>query len=410
MIKTRQKILVIDDSKSVRDYTIDLLDKAGFEALGASDGQKGLRCIEEFKPDVVLLDIVMPGMSGLDVLRRLRNNTGLLSVLLFSTKSAISDVVVGLDAGADDYIVKPFEDGELIARVRAAAKRVILEKELTKARNEAEKNLKDFRKAQAELIHQGRLAGIARLAVGVAHEINNPLYVIQNNIEMLVVYGESLLRAVDILEQFTSDTEGRHTHSQDRAMQWLNDNDVKGAKEDLGNLCRDTLQDVDRIAKIVKAFSRMGRVATDEQDLIDPNEIIGGILQHVSGNLPHNVNISFNEKTTSEVSCNGEQVKIALLNVINNAVDAVSGGGEVVLSTYQEKGGSCIEVRDTGIGIPSSNLASVFDPFYTTKDVGKGIGLGLTIADSIVRSYGGNVRIKSSGETGTEVALWLPAG
>jgi two-component system NtrC family sensor kinase len=410
-LNERQKVLVVDDSKSVREYVTELLNTARFEAISAPDGETALRYIDTYKPDVVLLDIIMPRIDGLEVLRSLRKKE-LISTLLFTTQSDTSDIILGLNLGADDYIVKPFKDEELIARVKVAARRVVVLRELAEARKEAERNFRRLCETQAELINQGRLAGFSRLAAGAAHEMNNALNTVKSNIDTLKSYSPVLLETSLRLEQLASTiiSEGpRSVESAREAISWIAGKELKDIQENYNHLINETTQGIDRLTYLLKTLSSMDTVNSDVKDFTNMNQIADEVIQLVSNMVPQSVEICFNKGTIPEVRCNRSQLKIAVLNIVDNAIDAIKGGGKVNLSTYSEKGRSCLEVRDTGCGIRPSDLEHVYDPFFTTKGIGKGIGLGLTISNNIAHSYGGDVHIKSSDPTGTAVVIQIPA-
>jgi len=408
----KHKILVVDDSKSIREYTMEVLNEAGFETLGASDGPDGLRCIEKYKPDVVLLDIIMPGMSGIDALRVLRQKKSILPILLFTTRSAPKELVEGLNAGADDYIIKPFKNEELVARMKSAVRRVSLERELTEARDKAEKNFQRLRQAQAETIQQGRLVGIARLATHISSEISNPLAFAGTNLKVLQSYSQYLREGIHKLEQFAGDIIDKPSDAvlvAREALCWIKGKDTEEIMKDFKNLINETIEGTDQMTATIQVLRTMDKTNLDQQYPVDMNEIASEVFHLVSNAFSQHIEFSFNKSRVPEVYCNPTQLKTALLNISDNATDAVKKGGKVAFSTYVENGRSCIEIRDTGCGIPASRMEHVFDPFFTTKNIGKGNGLGLTISNAIACSYGGSVQIKSSDQTGTAVVLKLSA-
>jgi two-component system response regulator MprA len=116
------KILIIEDEERIRTFLQRGLTLEGYDVEAVGDGQMGLRFFEDFQPDLVLLDVMLPGIDGLEVCRRLRETSN-VPVLMLTAKEAIEDRVAGLDAGADDYLVKPFALDELMARVRALLRR-----------------------------------------------------------------------------------------------------------------------------------------------------------------------------------------------------------------------------------------------------------------------------------------------
>ena len=139
-----QSVLIIDDSQSVRKYVKALLEEAGFNTFSANNGHTGLEYINSKHPDVVLLDVVMPVMTGLEVLDALDHSNRLYSIILFSHLSDKNKRIAGLNKGADDYITKPIEPDELIARVIAATRIAVLKKELAKAKMALDEKVQNF--------------------------------------------------------------------------------------------------------------------------------------------------------------------------------------------------------------------------------------------------------------------------
>lgn len=119
----RKKILVVDDEKKIHDMITDYLDSLGYVTLTASDGKEALEMFRRDEPDLVVLDIMMPGIDGIDVTRRIRSESE-IPIILVTAKSRESDKLIGLDTGADDYITKPFSLKELEARIRTVLRRV----------------------------------------------------------------------------------------------------------------------------------------------------------------------------------------------------------------------------------------------------------------------------------------------
>ncbi|NVN93188.1 MAG: response regulator [Desulfuromonadales bacterium] len=186
-------ILIIDDSRSIQVFVQELLHGAGYAVSSAYDGESGLALIHPSEPNVVLLDVEMPGMTGLQLLDQLAGKSRLFAIIMFTTRSALDQIVEGLTKGADDYIVKPFQPEELLARVASAKRSVAMKRELAQAHRQADEALLRLGEAQSQLIEEKKMQAIARLATGVAHEINNPLGFIQSNLGTLGRYAGYLL-------------------------------------------------------------------------------------------------------------------------------------------------------------------------------------------------------------------------
>ncbi len=148
--KTRPTVLIVDDSISIQKYVRELLEKAGFTTIIAENGRQGLDYINSKNPDVVLLDVEMPVMNGLEVLDALARDQRLYSIILFSHLSDTKNRIKGLDKGADDYIIKPIEPDELIARVRVAVRNMTIKRDLVKAKTDAETELQKYRSGHME--------------------------------------------------------------------------------------------------------------------------------------------------------------------------------------------------------------------------------------------------------------------
>ena len=117
-------VLIADDEPNIRDVVRAYLERDGYAVATAEDGESALRLARELRPDVVVLDVMMPAVSGLDVLRALRAEGSASAVIILSARDHVSDRVAGLELGADDYVTKPFEPRELVARIGAVLRRV----------------------------------------------------------------------------------------------------------------------------------------------------------------------------------------------------------------------------------------------------------------------------------------------
>jgi DNA-binding response OmpR family regulator len=148
------QVLIIDDSRSIQQFVGDLLRKAGYVVSSAGDGESGLALIGSSEPDIVLLDVEMPGMSGLQVLDQLAGEKSLFAIILFTSRSTLEQIVEGLNKGADDYIVKPFQPDELLARVASAKRSVAMKRDLVFARQQADEALARLLESQSQLVEE----------------------------------------------------------------------------------------------------------------------------------------------------------------------------------------------------------------------------------------------------------------
>ncbi|HDH05494.1 MAG TPA: hybrid sensor histidine kinase/response regulator [Nitrospirae bacterium] len=412
-IQTKPIALVVDDSQSISTYVRELLQEAGFRVFTASNGRIGLEYIESHNPDVVLLDIEMPVMNGLEVLDELGKLKRLFSIILLTSLSNIKTRIEGLNKGADDYITKPFDKRELIARVSVALRTTTLKRELESAKCIAEDALSKFRKAQNKVIEEQKINAIARLAAGMAHEINNPLGFIQSNIGALKKYSAILSEGAGRFIRI-SNSSCAGCCSADKAIKellpWIKKSKLEFIRRDIEPLVSETLKGVNRISSILRCLLIMDQaVFYTETEVLDLNDIVR-IFEDLSClGLPSGVSF-VTDLTDSPLMVTGKsgQLRIATENIFKNAIRAVGEEGEIRVITRLEDNLACMEIRDSGEGIPLEIMTRVFEPFFTTGKSHETIGLGLTISQYFVQAHGGRITIQSAAGEGVCVKIMVP--
>lgn len=395
-------VLIIDDSRSIQQFVGDLLHEAGYAVSSAFDGESGLALICSSEPDVVLLDVEMPGMTGLQVLDQLSGKRPLFSIIMFTTRSSIEQIVEGLSKGADDYIVKPFKPEELLARVASARRTVALKRQLAGARRQAEEALARLCETQSQLIEEKKMHAIARLAAGIAHEINNPLGFIQSNLGTLGRYTEFLISSINsyLKEELDSDTPPTVDLKKLRVI-----------RKDISPLIQETQEGFGRIAEIVRNFLHLEQgIGTHETQEENLNDILAGIMSGLGSEITADIRMTFTPALVPlPVMGVLTMLNTVFVNLVQNAVEAVAPGGEIRIRTGKESGRMFCELHDSGSGITPENLPHIFDPFFTTKTDAKHFGLGLTVAECFVHAHGGTMEVTSPDGGGTRVMVLLPA-
>ncbi|MBI5057930.1 MAG: hybrid sensor histidine kinase/response regulator [Nitrospirae bacterium] len=412
MIKPR--VLIVDDSLSITRYVTELLEQAGYMVDTASDGEKGLKYIESHDLDVVLLDIEMPVMNGLEVLSRVNSQRRLYSVILFTCLSGTMNRAFGLNMGADDYISKPFEPGELIARVNAAVRTTNLKKDLLNANDAVMDAYQKLNDAQGRLIEKQKILTLAKMTAGVAHELNNPLGYIRSNLNTLSGYAnvlsesaERTLRIASIINN--KDTSGLHS-AVEEFQKWTGKSKLEYIQQDISPMISEILEGIDRMSSFIRSLLIMDQAGCSMQTAPeDLNALLKKLLEHLRISLPPAVSlVSEFPDGPLVVYCNIGQFNIAVENILNNAADAVDSSGEIRVRVFRNDRWACIEVKDTGGGIPPEKISNIFEPFYTTKDSIKRIGLGLTVSQTIIHAHGGRIEVQSPAGSGTSVTIYLP--
>jgi two-component system NtrC family sensor kinase len=272
--------------------------------------------------------------------------------------------------------------------------------EMARSEHEAHQELK---LAQSRLVQQEKLASLGLLVAGVAHEINNPLSFVTNNLAVLDRDLGDVLRLLEMLQQSNgSDPAGAIRAFREEA-------DIDYTVKNLPNLIQRTREGLRRIQQIVSDLRVFARL--DEGDLSEV-DLNAGIESTVTIALGHakkkGIRLETDLQPLPLVSCYAAKINQVVLNLLTNAIDACQEGGKVTVRSRPEPGGARIEVCDTGCGISPEVRERIFDPFFTTKPVGQGTGLGLSISYAIVADHGGTIDVESEPGQETRFTIHLP--
>lgn len=384
MSEKANKILIIDDDEGMRGTLSEIFEGEGYIAVGVGRGEEAVKTISENFYNLLLIDIKLPDMSGIELLEHAKKISPDTVAILITGYASIDTSVKALNLGAEAYIIKPLNIDEVKMSIRQALDRqkLVMENrkllaELKKSNDKLREEIKKKEVLQAKLIQSEKLSGLGELAAGISHEINNPLCAILGRTQLLLraVEGSScdlrIREGLDVIEK-----EGK------------------------------------RIARIVENLDMYSRPSPSGFQLVDLNRTIENtlfLIQAESEILNVKVEKRF-EPSIPKVMADENGLMHVFMNLMRNARDAMSNGGTLKIFTLQQPRNGSINIvfQDTGEGIPKGNLDRVFDPFFTTKDPGKGIGLGLSIAYQIIKEHGGDMAIKSKERDGTVVTVTLP--
>ena len=374
----RGTILVVDDEDLNRQLIEAQLVPEGYRVLLAASGPVALELIARHRPDLVLLDVLMPGMNGFETCRRIRQDprSALLPVVFVTALADRDSRVRGIEAGADDFLTKPIDEPMLLARVRNLLQVKAYHDLQARQQERLEEELE---RTRTQLLHADRLATLGTLAAGVGHELANIASVLQSALYM-------------IHEQVA---EGQQPE-----------------REDLEAL--DTCER--HLVEHVEQLRRLGRPAAEQPGSVDLVETVEASLAmlRLTGRMRHTqVECSFPDPPIL-VYIDRTRLEQVLINLVANAADALAhkehGHGHIRLSASLDvtAGRVLCEVADNGPGLPSGAEQRIFEPYFTTKLPGEGTGLGLVVVKSIVEASGGRVMVESRVGEGTAFTLQLP--
>jgi signal transduction histidine kinase len=347
----KKKILIADDNPDNVELLRKRLISQGYETLTAFDGEEALQAILKDSPDLLILDVMMPRMDGYEVLRRLKQEEEYrnLPVILLTAKKDIPDKLKGLDIGADDYITKPFNPQELLARVRS---------------------LLTLREEQERKSHDEKLTALDQMVEGVAHEIRNPVTAI----------GGFARRLYDRLPEGTPE---------------------KQYAEVIVNESK-------RLEQMVKQIVEATVISIPSLRKRDINEVINEALAACNEKLAEGrvtIKVHLAEDLPPLIMDAGNLRRV-IAHLISNAISAMPEGGTLTITSSRRNNYGQIQVTDTGVGIPPKILPHIFDPFFTTKSSGP--GLGLAMVHKIIKQHGGQISVETEPNKGTTFSIVLP--
>jgi signal transduction histidine kinase len=352
----RATLLLAEDDPELRDRTAKLLAEE-YRVYAAPDGLSALGLAQQHAPDLLLTDVAMPGIDGIELTRRFRAlpNNRLAPVLVLTTFGGVRDKLTGFDAGAVDYIHKPFEPNELRARVRSQLM---------------------LRSLALQLLETEKLAALGTLSAGLAHELRNPANGIINAVgplkELLPVEcvppGSPAAQLLDVIEHCSK-----------------------------------------QVATMSRQLLGFKRDVEPTRQPVPIETLISRVCMTVSPSL-EGVELRKNLGYRGVVHCAEPLMAQVLTNLVQNGAHAAGRGGWVEVRTGLEEQRVFVEVRDSGPGVPEELRERIFEPFFTTKPAGSGTGLGLSTARDIVLRHGGSLDVRSaSGPTVFRVELPLPS-
>jgi two-component system NtrC family sensor kinase len=412
-------ILAVDDSPSYLEYLVYELTSEGHAVDSASNGPDALEKIKATGFDCVLLDLVMPGMDGIEVCRAISQIEADLPhhplVLMLTAHEDQGEMARGLESGADDFVGKSSHVSVLKSRVRALLRRKLFQdalkdkeieilrvnaareaaelkaalvSQITEKNCHLEETNRKLKETQMHLVHTANMASLGQLVAGIAHEINNPISFVDNNCFLIA----------EKLDELSSSCQSFLSPAQEKL---INSGKLRLSEARMG------LQRVKELVNKLRTFSRLDE---GEFKAIDVHESINSVLlllKHKSRQIE--VDKHFGE--VSMLDCAPGQLNQVLMNILANAIDALDDRpGTIAIHTGVQDGRYCIAIRDSGPGVPANIQSRLFQPFFTTKPVGKGTGLGLAISHSIIKAHKGEIMILSPEEGGAEFRIFIPIG
>ena len=270
----------------------------------------------------------------------------------------------------------------------------------------------ELKQTQAQLLQSEKLASIGQLAAGVAHEINNPVSFIISNFGTLGKYVQklsSLLQSYGDLEKRVETGEAAQAQAVlDEIARQKQEIDLEYILEDLDNLIVESADGAERVRKIVLSLKEFSHVDQEERKPTDLNCGLESTLNIVWNELKYKATVEKDYGEIPQITCYPMELNQVFMNLLVNAVQAIEEQGTITIRTYQEDGHVCVAISDTGTGMSPEVQKRIFEPFYTTKEVGQGTGLGLSMVYNIVKKHEGEILLHSREGLGTTFIIKIP--
>jgi signal transduction histidine kinase len=426
----KNTLLVIDDEELIVKRLKKYLEKEDYVVFTACDGKEGLTIIEDNKIDVVITDIRMGDMDGIEVIQRAKGLYWDIEGIVVSGHKDQELTIRSLRAGAIDYITKPINLEELLLSIKKATEKINLSRNhlyrnrelkissviFSKMNEELERKIEErsqeLSQTQAQLIQSDKMASIGQLAAGVAHEINNPMGFIYSNLESARSFFTVLQELIEKYSQATALLEGGGTPDCKNLLEEIRDfrekKNLDLIMDEFKDLIEESLEGAERVRKIVKDLKTFSHVDEEEWKYTDINECLESTLNIAWNEIKYKADVNKDYGDLPELKCNSMQLNQAFLNILVNAAQAIEEKGTISIKTCADNGGVSIEISDTGEGMSREAQSRIFEPFYTTKEVGKGTGLGLSMVYDIIKKHKGTITVESEVGKGTTFVITIP--
>jgi signal transduction histidine kinase len=425
-------ILVVDDERFNLRMAQDLIEVNidGCHVFLCSLPEEVLQQIEEHNIDIILLDIIMPKITGIDVLKSIRSQKKYddIQIIMFTGITDKESFKNCFENGANDYINKPINFIEFIARINAslkARKNILALKEMNYTITTQYKKLQaitqQLKDTQFNLIQKEKLAALGEIAAGIAHEINNPMGFISSNLDTMNRYFQKISNLISIYRSFiqlASDQTINHEtllREKSKIAEIEQKHKIDFMLDDLPTVIQESSDGAERVTKIVQSLRNLARSGTEnEMAYNDLSQIAEEALLIVKHETQFVAEIDKQIESPLYLLCNKGEIGQVMLNILLNAIQAVRSFnkkslGKISIKAYSSDECVICRISDDGPGIQDEHLSRIFDPFFTTKDVGSGVGLGLSVAyDIVVKKHGGELVVDSEVGKGTSFTMKLP--
>lgn len=386
-LAVKAAVVIIDDDPNILELTALILSKRGFRVFTALSANEGFLLIAKHTPELVLLDYMMPEIDGLSALHQIKSGYPDTYVVMFTGKGSEEIAVELMKGGASEYILKPFNNRNLVERLENVLKireielhNVKLQQEHDRLLREIDQWNQDLQKrvrektealqaAQNEIVQSEKLAALGYLSAGMAHEIRNPL--------------NSIALFVQLMRQNTRDPDQLEYQSK-------------------------ILKEIERVDSIIRKLLDASRRTRTISSDVQLNHVIDTALEAFAPQIETKKILveRHYHVTPSPIKADPAELEQIFTNLFLNALDVMSQGGRLTIDISENNRRVTVRIGDSGGGIPQEILPNIFEPFFSTKVCGT--GMGLPVAQRIAHIYEGSMIVESTSPAGTVFRLDFP--
>ena len=411
------RVLLVDDQQSILDMLSAIIrSEPDMEYRSCTSALEAFQIIEQFQPTVILHDLMMPSIDGIESVRKIRAHQAYadIPIVILSSRDSPETKVTAFETGANDYLVKFPNPIELIARVRYHSDAYIAHRELNKT-------IAKLEEAHNQLLQSEKMASIGQLASGVAHEINNPIGYVASNVSSLRDYIKDLFTLIDAFEETVT------SHCDDdkalQALQTVKESvELDYIREDSLQVIAECKEGLSRVKKIVADLKDFSRVDQPDWQSSNLHEGIESTLNIAWNEIKYKAEVIKEYGNIPDIECIPSQLNQVFMNLLVNGAQAISERGTITIRSgcgnnihdvdsqndCPSSSGVWLQFIDSGHGIDPQVQKKIFNPFFTTKPVGQGTGLGLSLSYSIINRHKGKIEVSSEQDKGSCFTIWLP--
>lgn len=434
-------ILIVDDEAEIGEEIGENLELHGFRCISTVDANIGLSLVEKNPSiSIVIADIRMPKMNGLEfseiLLQRVSKERD-IAVLIMTGHVGEEEAIRALKIGALDFLTKPVSPDSLLGAVKRAARKIedrASERNFKKALNDLiAQRTNELRQKSSELehvrlklqqalenervtVHCQKLETLGLLAGGIAHDLTTPIQFVSDNLSFLKRAASELISVIDADAKLANDHKIREKNEEvPTKCQKVDDEiDLHFVRKELFEALEESINGIRQVSSIIASIKEFSHLDSKELSLVDVNQVIKRSIAICRQEWKSVATVDLDLfDDLPKLNAHEGQINQVILNLIINAAQSIreknDGMGHIIVSTYFENDTVKLTVEDTGIGMSDAVKERIFDPFYTTKKVGKGTGQGLALCHNIIVSnHNGHIDVATKDGHGTTFVISLP--